>query len=229
MYQLHHNPILTPYQVRILELFFATEFGKTFFLTGGTALSAFYLAHRESYDLDLFTDAPYDYQSMQAVLVDIAKKLSAKIAVKAKTDQYYELYLSHATDEWQQRIDIVVDQPVHFGNIVSVDGVRVDAIENIASNKLLTIFGRLEPKDFVDFYVIVTNSPLTLESVYTTAKQKDTGLNEFYLAHAMRQVEKISVWPDMKKSIDIAAMQSYFLRKADDLLRKIKPEDATVA
>lgn len=229
MYQLHHNPILTTYQIRILELFFAGNFGKTFYLTGGTALSAFYFAHRESYDLDLFTDLPYDYEAMQATVADIAGKVHAEISVKVKTDQYYELYLNNTRENWQQRIDIVIDQPVHFGTIVSIDGVRVDAMENIASNKLLTIFGRLEPKDFIDFYVMVSNSRLTLESVYTMAKRKDTGLNEFYLAHAMRQVGKLSVWPVMKKPVDIAAMKSYFLQTADDLLRKIKPEDTPIA
>ena len=52
-YNLQNNPILLPHQIEILKLFFATSFTKPFFLTGGTALSAFYLAHRDSKDLGL--------------------------------------------------------------------------------------------------------------------------------------------------------------------------------
>ena len=31
-----------------------------FYLSGGTALSSWYLHHRESYDLDFFTQRPFD-------------------------------------------------------------------------------------------------------------------------------------------------------------------------
>ncbi|MBN1138047.1 MAG: nucleotidyl transferase AbiEii/AbiGii toxin family protein [Anaerolineae bacterium] len=50
-----HDKWLTPLQLAVLEQFFATEAGKRFFLTGGTALAAFHLHHRLSVDLDLFT------------------------------------------------------------------------------------------------------------------------------------------------------------------------------
>ncbi|MBI2352172.1 MAG: nucleotidyl transferase AbiEii/AbiGii toxin family protein [Deltaproteobacteria bacterium] len=45
--------ILSPLQWEFLSLFF--QGAPPFFLTGGTALSAFYLQHRYSEDLDLFT------------------------------------------------------------------------------------------------------------------------------------------------------------------------------
>ena len=49
------NAWLTPLQADFLARFFATGTGQSFFLTGGTALAAFYLHHRMSVDLDLFT------------------------------------------------------------------------------------------------------------------------------------------------------------------------------
>lgn len=225
MYQLNNNPILTSYQVHILELFFENGFGKQFFLTGGTALAAFYFAHRDSKDLDLFTLAPYDYEVMQAVIRDIAKKLNATVFAKVKTDHYNELYLRNDKDGWEQRIDIVTDQPIHFGKIVSIDGIPVDSLENIASNKLLTIFGRLEPKDYIDFYSIVTKTKFTFESIYPMAKQKDSGLEEFFLAQSIRQIEKITTWPSLKTPLDVKAMNMYFTNLSDELLRKIKPKE----
>ncbi|MGH7853995.1 MAG: nucleotidyl transferase AbiEii/AbiGii toxin family protein [Candidatus Binatia bacterium] len=47
--------LLTPFQRKVLRAFTELEESKAFYLTGGTALSAFYLAHRLSEDFDLFT------------------------------------------------------------------------------------------------------------------------------------------------------------------------------
>ena len=44
---------LRPLQQKFLQAFFSKE--KRFFLSGGAALAGFYLGHRETHDLDLFT------------------------------------------------------------------------------------------------------------------------------------------------------------------------------
>lgn len=44
---------LSPLQEDLLRAFFERE--NSFFLSGGAALVGFYLAHRETHDLDLFT------------------------------------------------------------------------------------------------------------------------------------------------------------------------------
>jgi len=58
---------LTPTQEQILTII-ADEpyFSKTFYMTGGTALSAFYYHHRESEDIDLFTQQPFDQTFVQS-------------------------------------------------------------------------------------------------------------------------------------------------------------------
>ena len=45
----------------------ATEpyFLETFYLSGGTALASWYLFHRESYDLDFFSERPFDYEKIR--------------------------------------------------------------------------------------------------------------------------------------------------------------------
>lgn len=68
------NPRLTLLQRDILDAFFQRE--NRFFLTGGAALSGFYLGHRETHDLDLFTlvDALDDGV---ALVGEIARQASA--------------------------------------------------------------------------------------------------------------------------------------------------------
>jgi len=50
--------ILTPFQETVLREIGHSSLNENFFLTGGTALSAFFLQHRYSEDLDFFTDQP---------------------------------------------------------------------------------------------------------------------------------------------------------------------------
>lgn len=225
MYNLTHNPILTPYQVTILRRFFSDPVSRTFFLTGGTALAAFYFAHRESKDLDLFSRDEFSMMHMETLLRSIADALGAVFEVKVSTNTYKEVYVRNEKDEWVQRIDIVRDQPRHFGEIQEVDGVRVDALENIGSNKVLTLYSRLEPKDYVDFYTIVTQSPWTFEQLFALAKQKDMGLYEFYFANCIADVEKIESWPELKIDFDIPMMITYYQKLSRDLFLRVKPKE----
>jgi hypothetical protein len=58
------------------------------------------------------------------------------------------------------------------------------------------------------------------------ARQKDLGLNEFYLGQAMKAIEKISPgdMPKMLKPIDLDEMKRFFVALAKDLVRRINPE-----
>jgi len=64
--------ILTDFQKAFLRLFANLPDQERFYLTGGTALAAYYLGHRLSYDLDLFSSeadliVPFSYRVEQAV------------------------------------------------------------------------------------------------------------------------------------------------------------------
>src|SRR5579872_5517939 len=73
--QTPHDQILTPFHQKLLKRFAASSMGRHFFLTGGTALAAFYLHHRLSDDLDLFTEAPDTVPLVLPVIQDMARDL----------------------------------------------------------------------------------------------------------------------------------------------------------
>lgn len=227
MYSLKNNPILLPYQIEILKLFFNTNFGKQFFLTGGTGLSAFYLAHRDSKDFDFFSIDPFDSQQLKVVIDEIAQLTGCEAVAKVTSDTYHEVYLENKQKGWVQRIDVVKEQPKRFGEIIEIDGVRVDSLENIGSNKIAAIFGRLEIKDYIDLYSILTNTKLTFEELFYMAKQKDLGLSEFYFANivAGSNIRDIQVWPRFHINFDKEKMFSFYEKLVEDLFLKIKPED----
>lgn len=225
MFSLKPNQILLPHQIKILQHFFADPFSKPFFLTGGTALAAFYLAHRDSKDFDLFSIEPFDTKQMDTLIRKIAKVVKAEISAKVKTDDYNEIYLENKQVGWMQRIDIVHEQPIRFGRPITIDSIRVDSLENIGSNKVLTLFNRLEPKDYIDFYFIVTKLGLDFDDLYSLAKQKDLGLEDFYFASSIANIDKIQTWPIVKIPFDRQAMLKFYRDLTQKLLLRIKPEE----
>ena len=69
--------ILTPFQKQILTAVGHSPLKSSFYLTGGTALAAYYLQHRYSEDLDFFTDAQEAVPGVAAIMSDIARDLGA--------------------------------------------------------------------------------------------------------------------------------------------------------
>lgn len=83
--------ILTAKQSHFLELIQKEpQITKRFYLTGGTALSEFYLQHRLSYDIDLFTEKE---EVDQRLIDSFLKKISPTLSVvKIKRSQFLGLF-----------------------------------------------------------------------------------------------------------------------------------------
>ena len=224
-YNLTNNPILKDYQIQIMELFFGSDFGQPFFLTGGTALSAFYFAHRESKDLDFFTLQPFDPTRLTQIISEIADETASVSNAKVASNTYQEIYLTNDKLGWTQRIDIVHDVPRHFGELAKVGNIIVDSLENIGSNKVLAVFGRIEPKDYIDLYVILKNSSLKFDQLFELAKQKDLGLDKFHFVHSINQIARIEVWPENKLGIKNSQIIDFYQNLVQRLLREIKPQE----
>lgn len=95
MYKLHNNPILYPHQIRLLTLFFSAPFAKSFFFTGGTALAAFYLGHRESQDLDFFSLQAFDTLALRTTMREIAHKTGSTMTITIQSQTYNEIFLEN--------------------------------------------------------------------------------------------------------------------------------------
>ena len=74
---------LTATQSQILEILSKEPyFPQTFYITGGTALSAFYYHHRESEDIDLFTQKPFDQARVQSWMKHAEKEHDWKLSYR---------------------------------------------------------------------------------------------------------------------------------------------------
>jgi hypothetical protein len=160
------------------------EISDFFFLTGGTALAAFYLVHRVSEDLDLFSKEKAD-------LADIDFWISKTWPGETVPIRRSRGFLSVLIQD--VKVDIVYDQLAAPGNRKRADlgegrSIAVDTIDNIASNKLMTLVSRTEPKDFIDFYFIRRRFPrLEMSEIYRGARAKDVQFDD--PASAAYQIE----------------------------------------
>lgn len=215
--------ILNNIEQEFLDAFFSSYLGKIFFLTGGTALAAFYLQHRLSEDLDLFTtDQEVDFAAVSLEMNRMNEKLNIKIKHQISSPSFLQYILIRDKDSL--KVDIVKDVPIHFGRVRTINRVRVDSLENISVGKLLALFGRADPKDFVDLYFLFTQKKISFRKLFQMAKKKDLGLNEFYLAEMISRVSDIKIFPATIKPFDQEDLTKLFLKLSNKLYQQIRPE-----
>ena len=138
---------LTRLQRLLLEAFFRAE--SRFFLTGGAALAGFYLHHRQTLDLDLFTLDPAAFETGRRALDAAAAELGATVAVRQHAPGF-ERYVVTGGGE-SVVVDLVLERvPQTSGAKHLVGSIAVDPLEEIFINKVTTILSRAEERDLVD-------------------------------------------------------------------------------
>lgn len=217
--QLNPKKHLTPLQWSVLKRFFADPISAPFFLTGGTALSGFYYHHRVSVDLDLFTLNPFDYPIIKDHLTKIAAGIGGIYQAKTESPPLLTGFIETGDDKL--KVDIVHDIPVHDGEFKVFESIRVDALENIGSNKITAIYGRLAPKDFVDLYwILKIDGKLKFERLLETAKKKDLGLTDFHLGHIFAGIPENLPFPSTTPLVSAKEIRSFFAAFGNNLLEK---------
>jgi hypothetical protein len=175
---------LTPLQREILETFFRHE--QRFFLTGGAALAGYYLHHRSTLDLDLFTLDPEAFSTGRRTLDAVAADLSATVAVRQHTPGFDRVVLSRADES--VIVDLVLERVAQTaGPKRWVGTIAVDPVEEILANKLTTVLSRAEERDLVDL-LWLERIGLRIEDALAAALTKDGGCTPATLAWVLSEV-----------------------------------------
>jgi hypothetical protein len=77
-------------------------------------------------------------------------------------------------------------EPPH--HVPDYPGLNVDSLVDIASNKLLALFGRATLRDFLDVYYLVQKVGFTPAALMAQAKQKDPGFDRYWLGVAYERI-----------------------------------------
>jgi len=175
---------LTPLQVETLHAFFERE--AAFFLTGGAALAGFYLAHRATDDLDLFTVDDEAFRRGRSILADVATAVGGTVEIRQDTPRFVRSVITR--NDTAVIVDLVRDQIAQVHPIKPViDGIRVDPPDEILVNKLAAMVGRAEERDLVDV-MCLEKSGLRVEDALPAALMKDGGCTPATLAWLLSEI-----------------------------------------
>lgn len=215
--------IITDLQRKILLAFCEIPGSEMFYLTGGTALSEFYLAHRRSYDIDLFTTEKDFVIQFSHTFEEVMKKLFQVKTIRRLLN-FAEFEMSDGIS--QTKVQIALDSTFRFGEPVGSDvDIKVNDYTDLIVDKLLAFFGRVEPRDAVDLFFILKNEDLW--KLTELAKQKDTGFDLYWLAVALKEVEnfpdQIELWAvDMIEPVGPREIKAKFSELRIEILRRIE-------
>ena len=211
--------ILTSLQRTVLDAVFADEvLARSFYLTGGTALAAFYLFHRSSDDLDLFTND----QPLELVWPTVQQLThSLGLTVESRTPQFIRLQHPEGL-----RVDVVHDVPFRVGIPVRQGTWLVDTLDNITLNKVTAIQGRLDVKDYVDLYLLLKDRPERILTWLAQARQKDASIEPFVWSRLIGDVKTFRVLPRMIVPLQLPELVAFYGNLRRLILTSLKPPTA---
>lgn len=194
---------------------------KRFYWTGGTVLSEFYLRHRESEDIDLFSEnQEIHIPSINKFVSLAAKKLGAK---KTLPKRFLGLYsYTFMLPKTQLKVDFNYYPFERIDKSKKWRGLEIDSLEDIAANKIHTIYTKARDRDFIDLFFIMKKADWNLKKLIILAKTKfDWDIDPIQLGQIFTQVVSLKEEPKMLVPFDKKEMQEFFLEQARDLGKQI--------
>jgi predicted nucleotidyltransferase component of viral defense system len=193
-----------------------------YYLTGGTALSSFYLFHRLSEDLDFFIEKEeVNTRIIKTCLAKIQKKLKLKKVDFKETFGIHNFYFHFLNDEIL-KVDFSyypfprIEKGTKYKNII------VDSLYDIAVNKVHTIVMQPRARDFIDVYFIIKKEGFAWEKLVRDAKAKfDWHIDEIQLGKQLMKAIEVKDYPRMIKKVDHREWKDFFLAEAKKLKKDI--------
>lgn len=156
-------------QDQVLDIVFSEAPG--FYLTGGTALSRYYLHHRYSDDLDFFCHELGIFPDLFRLIHGRIKTKWPHASIEADARDFKRIKIEGASVSL--KLDFVAERSARIGLPASIEGRYVDTIRNILSNKICTILNRDEARDITDIVFISLNRAFSWKDVFRDALEKE--------------------------------------------------------
>mgnify|MGYP001561364111 CR=1 FL=1 len=220
--------VINSVQEKILRNFTEVKDSDQFYLTGGTALAYFYLKHRQSNDLDFFTSVeeiigPFSHQ--------LEKHLLTKgFACKRQRALHSFVELVVSLDEETTLIHLALDSTFRFEPVKEFPEyprLKIDNLMDIASNKLLALFGRAALRDFIDVYFLVQKRHLSKKQLIKAAVSKDPGFDLYWLGVAFERIHTFNPdSPDMLlllEQVKLKELEEFFDKWLQEIIKGIRP------
>jgi len=138
-----HYEAVVPRTLELLRSLSALAEFEPFELVGGTAL-ALHLGHRQSIDLDFFTDNDFDAHSLLTVIEKNHKTMVSNITSNS---------LNLTADDI--KLDILSHKYPKLQKSERHDNITIASVQDIAAMKMNAATNRGSKKDFYDLYFLI--------------------------------------------------------------------------
>jgi len=215
---------IIPIQKKVLNLFSKSPLKDIFYWTGGTLLSVIYLHHRQSRDLDFFSNQVFTYNQIIGFVRSLKKRLKLTKIEEKKIFDRWEFFLQ---DKDELRIEFVFYDHPKLRLRKKWQGILVDSLDDIAANKVMALFDRSDPKDLVDLYFILIKKNYKVKTLLKFAEKKfGVKLEEVaFWSECCKNLKDLGVISPLlivkDKQKTIAKIKEYFTSRSADYLRKI--------
>lgn len=189
-----------------------------FYFTGGTALSAFYLQHRYSEDLDFFSEKEFSYGDVLAPVEEWAKKFDFVFTAEPK--EVVKMFFLEFKNGEKLKVDFGYYPYPRVEKGLEKDGLVIDSLRDIAINKLSTVNQRSSVKDFVDLYYLLQKFTIwdLIEGVKIKFRMElDYWLLVSDLGYTISQFESL---PRMIKPLTLAELKLFYRELAKKVAKK---------
>lgn len=213
--------ILTDIQQKVLKtLAYDATVTSQFYLTGGTALSEYYLKHRLSEDLDFFCEKEVDMLWLTTLSQKVKNEIGAlNVDVQQSFNRnlvFFTLESGILKTEFTYYPFTQIEKPQIQG------GLKIDSLKDIAVNKFFTVYQQPASRHFIDLYYILETSPFTWDDLMKLARIKfDTVIDPLQLGMQLMTAQTVGQLPNMIKQLDETRWRAFFLERAKDLKEQI--------
>jgi len=206
------NPILTSEQKSLLHSFSGSDLRFSFYLTGGTSLSAFYLFHRLSEDLDFFSEEAIEVELILAFLKSAPEVVD--VQYERKFDR--KIFLLHHENGRPLKVEFTTYPFRRCEEGPMVEGIAIDSLKDIIVNKIMAVTDRRDPKDFVDLYfALKSQSDLDVDDLVQTTESKFgvKGVKYILRGRFMEAIPPVGTLL-MKQDLDLEDLARFFKQQA---------------
>jgi hypothetical protein len=172
--------VLTPLQVRIARLLNDLPEARDFALAGGAALIAHRVVDRLTDDLDFFATTPAAPITLLESLEAALRQDGLTVEQLRVTDSFVRLQVGSDVDS--TLVDLAYD--ARLSSPVPTELGATLAVEELAADKTLALFGRAAARDFIDVDALVQQ--FGWNQLLQLASEKDSGFDVPVLVSMLR-------------------------------------------
>ena len=191
---------------------------KQFYFTGGTALSAFYLHHRESEDLDFFSETDFEDARIETLMKNVSMSFNTTYRFTRKGG--VRIFEFVKKDKLLIKIDFNHYPYKRLEKGKRYQGMAIDSLRDIAANKLITTNQRNDVKDFVDLYFLLKDFTIW-DLMYGVQKKFRMELDMVLIASDFTKVEQFDFLPKMLVPLKLSDLKEFFKQKAIELAKRV--------